>query len=250
MATDGDPQASDVVPIRDTPGAADRAAGLPAAAIRDDSLPCRPDRVCCWQRLAQQPELAPAARWAGPALDEPRRGAAPVSEGAPAASWAAALRCATGASAGRRAPASRLWVRRVRRCTTSGSAGEAASPSAGAAASALASAGAGSATSAGTSAAGSSANGSASVAGSGNGAAAGAAFTVFTRRGGGSTAAAGFGGSAAFLPGAGFLPLGAGVSANMSPPGSAMLRCRARRSTNCRPTTSSIVLDALFTSIP
>jgi hypothetical protein len=75
-------------------------------------------------------------------------------------------------------------------------------------------------------------------------------LTVFTRRGGGSTGAAGFGGSAAFLAGAGFLPLTAGVSANMSPPGSAMLRCRARRSTNCRPTTSSIVLDALFTSMP
>ncbi len=41
-----------------------------------------------------------------------------------------------------------------------------------------------------------------------------------------------------------------GPSANMSPPGSVMLRSRARRSTNCRATTSSIVLDALFSSMP
>jgi hypothetical protein len=41
-----------------------------------------------------------------------------------------------------------------------------------------------------------------------------------------------------------------GVSANMSPPGSEMLRWRARRSTNWRPTTSSIVLEALLTSMP
>jgi hypothetical protein len=41
-----------------------------------------------------------------------------------------------------------------------------------------------------------------------------------------------------------------GPSANMSPPGSVMPRSRARRSTNWRATTSSIVLDALFSSMP
>ena len=45
-------------------------------------------------------------------------------------------------------------------------------------------------------------------------------------------------------------PLATGVSAKMSPVGSVMLRCRARRSTNWRATTSSIVLDALLTSMP
>ena len=39
-------------------------------------------------------------------------------------------------------------------------------------------------------------------------------------------------------------------SANMSPPGSEMLRWRATRSTNDRATTSSTVLDALFSSMP
>jgi hypothetical protein len=59
------------------------------------------------------------------------------------------------------------------------------------------------------------------------------------------------GGSGAFLPAGPFLaPFGAGVSEKMSPVGSAMLRWRARRSTNCRATTSSMVLDALFTSMP
>ena len=78
-------------------------------------------------------------------------------------------------------------------------------------------------------------------------------LTVFTSRGGGSTGAVGFGGSGAFFATAApFLipPLGSGVSAKISPVGSAMLRWRARRSTNCRATTSSIVLDALFTSMP
>ena len=42
----------------------------------------------------------------------------------------------------------------------------------------------------------------------------------------------------------------AAPSANRSPPGSVMPRWRARRSTNWRPTTSSMVLDALFTSMP
>ena len=45
-------------------------------------------------------------------------------------------------------------------------------------------------------------------------------------------------------------PSATGVSAKMSPVGSWMLRCFARRSTNWRATTSSIVLDALFTSMP
>jgi hypothetical protein len=36
----------------------------------------------------------------------------------------------------------------------------------------------------------------------------------------------------------------------MSPPGSEILRWRATRSTNERATTSSIVLDALFSSMP
>jgi hypothetical protein len=52
------------------------------------------------------------------------------------------------------------------------------------------------------------------------------------------------------LAAAGFLPLAGGPSAKMSPVGSEMLRWRASRSTNWRATTSSIVLDALFTSMP
>jgi len=75
-------------------------------------------------------------------------------------------------------------------------------------------------------------------------------LTVLTRRGGGRAGAGGFGGSGAFLAGAPFRPLTTGVSAKMSPDGSEILRCRANRSTNCRATTSSIVLDALFTSMP
>jgi hypothetical protein len=42
----------------------------------------------------------------------------------------------------------------------------------------------------------------------------------------------------------------AGVSANEALDGTVMFRCRASRSTNCRATTSSIVLEALFTSMP
>jgi hypothetical protein len=82
-----------------------------------------------------------------------------------------------------------------------------------------------------------------------------------TRRGGGSVAAAGLGGSAflaapalfaaaVLFPESAFLGLWADDSANRSPLGSFTPRCRAIRSTNCRATTSSIVLDALFTSIP
>lgn len=79
----------------------------------------------------------------------------------------------------------------------------------------------------------------------------GAGFTVLTSRGGPSTGADGFGGST-FFAAAAFLPpfTGAGVSANISPEGSAIFRCRATRSTNERATTSSIVLEALFSSIP
>jgi hypothetical protein len=73
-------------------------------------------------------------------------------------------------------------------------------------------------------------------------------------RGGGSDGAAGFGGSAA----APFLAAGAAVffadltaaSEKMSPLGSSIPRCLARRSTNCRATISSSVLDALFSSMP
>jgi hypothetical protein len=45
-------------------------------------------------------------------------------------------------------------------------------------------------------------------------------------------------------------PFTIGVSAKMSPVGSVILRWRDNRSTNCRATTSSIVLEALFTSMP
>jgi hypothetical protein len=49
----------------------------------------------------------------------------------------------------------------------------------------------------------------------------------------------------------GFFPLAAaGVSANEAFDGTLSPRCRAMRDTNSRATTSSIVLDALFTSIP
>ena len=79
-----------------------------------------------------------------------------------------------------------------------------------------------------------------------------AGLTTLTRRGGPRTGAAGLAGSG-FFTSAGFLAVpfaGAGCSANMSPPGSDMLRWRATRSTNDRATTSSIVLDALFSSMP
>jgi hypothetical protein len=77
-------------------------------------------------------------------------------------------------------------------------------------------------------------------------------LTVLTRRGGPRTGAAGLGGSAFFGAEVFFAPpfTGAGVSANMSPLGSEMPRCRAIRSTKDRATTSSIVLDALFNSMP
>jgi hypothetical protein len=64
--------------------------------------------------------------------------------------------------------------------------------------------------------------------------------------------AAGFAGSGFFAFAAGFFAPGfiTGPSANMSPPGSVMPRCRAVRSTNERATTSSSVLDALLSSMP
>jgi hypothetical protein len=73
-------------------------------------------------------------------------------------------------------------------------------------------------------------------------------LALFTRRGGGSDGAAGRAGSGAFV---GLRPFcAAGASANEAFEGTLILRCRARRSTNCLATTSSIVLDALLTSIP
>jgi len=70
-----------------------------------------------------------------------------------------------------------------------------------------------------------------------------------TRRGGWSEGAAGLTGSGA-LP-VGFLPLtAAGASANDALDGTLSPRCRAMRDTNSRATTSSIVLDALLTSMP
>ncbi len=75
---------------------------------------------------------------------------------------------------------------------------------------------------------------------------------VLTRRGGPKRRRGGFGGGSGALAG-GFFPLaGTGASMNIcAAGGSVMFRClRARRSTNWRATTSSIVLDALFTSMP
>ena len=114
----------------------------------------------------------------------------------------------------------------------------------------------GSATGAGTGTCGSATGGASSATGgttgaSGGGAEAAAGLTVFTRRGGPNTGADGFGGSGFFAAGVFLLPFaGAGWSANMSPLGSEIPRWRATRSTNERATTSSIVLDALFSSMP
>jgi hypothetical protein len=78
---------------------------------------------------------------------------------------------------------------------------------------------------------------------------------VLIRRGGGSAGVAAFGGSAAgpgfFIPvPAVFFTARAAASEKMSPFGSSIPRCRASRSTNCRATISSSVLDALFSSMP
>ncbi len=100
--------------------------------------------------------------------------------------------------------------------------------------------GAGAGTSTASAAAGAAAIGAAGSAGG---------FADLTRRGGGSAGADGFGGSGALPPG--FFPLAAaGVSANDALDGTLSPRWRAMRDTNSRATTSSIVLDALLTSMP
>jgi hypothetical protein len=72
-----------------------------------------------------------------------------------------------------------------------------------------------------------------------------------TSRGAGIAGAAGFGGSAARPPPFLAPPRDvAGVSANDAFDGTLRPRCRACFATNSRATTSSIVLDALFTSMP
>jgi hypothetical protein len=76
-----------------------------------------------------------------------------------------------------------------------------------------------------------------------------AGLADLTSRGGGNVGAAGFAGSTGFPRG--FRPFtAAGASAKDACDGTLILRCRASRSTNWRATTSSMVLDALFTSIP
>jgi hypothetical protein len=88
------------------------------------------------------------------------------------------------------------------------------------------------------------------AAGGAAGSAGGAAgLALLTRRGGGSAGAAGFGGFAA--PCRRLPPLRRRrVSANEAFDGTVRLRCRARRETNSRATTSSMVLEALLTSMP
>ena len=78
----------------------------------------------------------------------------------------------------------------------------------------------------------------------------GGGLAILTRRGGPSEGAAGLAGSGAFT--AAFFPLVrvTGVSVNLAPLGMVTPSWRATRSANWRATTSSIVLDALFTSIP
>jgi hypothetical protein len=74
--------------------------------------------------------------------------------------------------------------------------------------------------------------------------------TIFTRRGGGSGAAVGFGGSGPRAA-PGLRVFTAGESENITEGGGTeMPRWRASRSTNWRATTSSMVLDALLTSMP
>ena len=78
-------------------------------------------------------------------------------------------------------------------------------------------------------------------------------LAVFTSRGAGIMGAAGLAGSGA-LPPPGFLKpprcAGPAVSANDALDGTFRLRWRACLLTNSRATTSSIVLDALLTSMP
>ena len=78
------------------------------------------------------------------------------------------------------------------------------------------------------------------------------AFAALFRRGGPSRGFAGTAGSAlaALPPFARLADRLAGLSENIWPVGSSRSRSRASRSANCRATISSIVLDALLTSIP
>ncbi len=87
--------------------------------------------------------------------------------------------------------------------------------------------------------------------GAGVGSAGAGGLAVLISRGAGIAGTAGFGGSDG-RPCPFFAPprAGAGESANDAFDGTLMPRCRARRPTNSRATTSSIVLDALFTSMP
>jgi hypothetical protein len=101
---------------------------------------------------------------------------------------------------------------------------------------------------AGTSSNGAGGSTCASTGTSAGGGSTGRGLMVLISRGGGSDGA-GFGGST-FLAGPAFFPLTTGVSAKMSPEGREIFRWRASRSTNWRATTSSIVLDALLTSMP
>ena len=74
---------------------------------------------------------------------------------------------------------------------------------------------------------------------------------VLTSRGRRQRGAVGFGGSAGRGGPDGRLPLSTGASLNScAGGGKVMFRCRAWRSTNWRATTSSIVLEALLTSMP
>ena len=144
--------------------------------------------------------------------------------------------------------------------STRGGSGAAGSGTAGGGSTTTATGGAAGAAATGGAATGGSSTRCSATAGTGSGASSGGGagvgggawgLIVLTRRGGPKTGAVGFGGSA-FLTAVVFFPpfAGAGTSANMSPLGSAMLRCRATRSTKERATTSSMVLDALFSSMP
>src|SRR5690606_23901059 len=98
--------------------------------------------------------------------------------------------------------------------------------------------------------AGGSAGGSDGGAGGGTGGRGAAVLDAFTRRGGGRVGPFGASGTAGLPP---FLlerAVAASLNIWLGDEGSAMLRFRAWRSTNWRATTSSIVLEALFTSMP
>lgn len=142
--------------------------------------------------------------------------------------------------------------------------GGAAAMAGGGGAAAIGGAGAGSTTGAGAAGSGSGAGdgcgvgcsataAAGSAAGDGAGVSTGGAagFAVLTRRGAGMAGAAGFAGSGALPP---FLNVpreaGADVSVRAELEGTLRPRCRACFETNSRATTSSIVLDALLTSMP